>query len=540
VDNRGGIVGDLLRLIGMREHGTWVVPGYVAEELIGLGATGEVWRGRAIDTSETVALKRLQSGATDRARRELEREAALLAAIDHPHLLRVRELVSTAEDTVLVLDHAAGGSLASLLRRRGRLRPGEVVTVLAPVAAALAHAHDMGLVHGDVSAANVLFTAEGRPLLADLGVARALGEREEPRCTPEYLDPAVAAGAAPGPATDVFMVAAVAVHALTGTPLWRADSPQQATALAAAGRVPDLARALPDGPESLVRVLQRALSASPAERGSATELALDLGHACPAEPVRLLGLPGALPAPRAPGGADAATSRTHAVGMRGSHVASGAAPPGRSPRHRRDDGRRRGSSSIGAPAGTDPAGARPHGRRSRTARRAVAAGIALLAAALLGVAWGSTGSAERGASPGAASDQPAAAASPAVSPRAEPAERRWLRVLAVLDGVRAQAYERGDPAVLDRVYLPGRHLRADSAQLAALASAGDTARGVRHRLTRLDVLAVSAGQVRLRVLQSLLPSTRLHRGRVVGVLPGAPPTTVLVDLVATSAGWRLA
>jgi hypothetical protein len=332
------------------------------------------------------------------------------------------------------------------------------------------------------------------------------------------------------------MVAAVAVHALTGAPLWRADSPQQVTALAAAGPVPDLGRLLPNGPEPLLGVVQRALSASPTERGSATELALDLGHACPPEPVRLFGPPVAMPGPQTPGGADAATSRTHAVGVRPSEAAPGAVPPDRSPRHRRADGRWHRPPSTSALAGSDPVAPRPGGR-FRSARRVAAAGIALLAAALVGVAWGSTGLTER---PGAPPGQPAAAAGPAGSARVEPAERRWLRVLAALDGVRAQAYERGDPGLLSRVYLPGRHLRADSAQLAVLVSAGDTARGVRHRLTRLEVLAASSGHIRLRVVQSLPRSQRLRGGRVVGALPGTPPTAVLVDLVATPAGWRLA
>jgi hypothetical protein len=123
---------------------------------------------------------------------------------------------------------------------------------------------------------------------------------------------------------------------------------------------------------------------------------------------------------------------------------------------------------------------------------------------------------------------------------AEPAERRWFAVLDRLDSVRAQAYERGDATLLDRVYLPGRHLRADTAQLAELTSAGDTARGVRHRLGPLKVLAASADRVRVRVAQSLPPAQRLHAGHVVAVIPGTPGTTVLADLIATPAGWRLA
>jgi hypothetical protein len=173
----------------------------------------------------------------------------------------------------------------------------------------------------------------------------------------------------------------------------------------------------------------------------------------------------------------------------------------------------------------------------------VLAVLALATSALLGLAWGSHAitAGSTGRSTGHA--MPAGMASTAApgTPRTvEPDQRRWLPILADLDGVRAQAYEHGDPALLSRVYLPGRHLRADSARLAALVSVGDTARGVRHRLTRIDVLAASNDHVRLRVLQSLRPSQRLHAGQVVGVIPGAAETAILVDLVGTPAGWRLA
>ena len=76
----------------------------------------------------------------------------------------------------LVLDYAPGGSLAELMASRGSLGAGETVTVLTPVAQALAYLHGHGFTHGDVSPGNVLFTAHGKPLLADLGVARMVAD----------------------------------------------------------------------------------------------------------------------------------------------------------------------------------------------------------------------------------------------------------------------------------------------------------------------------------------------------------------------------
>src|SRR3712207_1399836 len=169
-----------------------------------------------------------------------EREAALLGELDHPHLVRLHEVVrsevrgGTAE-VALVLDLLEGGSLAALLARRGRLRPGEVVTTVAPVAAAVAHAHERGIVHGDLSPANVVFTAEGRPVLTDLGVARLLDEQAAAQVTPAYVDPTVARGGAVGPASDVFGLAAAAFHALTEIAPWNAATPADTLRVAAEG-----------------------------------------------------------------------------------------------------------------------------------------------------------------------------------------------------------------------------------------------------------------------------------------------------------------
>ena len=150
----------------------WSPPGYECSRLLGRGASGEVWQARRVLDGEEVALKRVRAGADDDAPARLRREAALLAVVEHEHLLPLRGVLPQPDGVVLVLPVAGGGSVAGLLRRRGRLRPGQVVTLAAPVASALAEVHSRGLVHADVAPGNVLLDADGRPLLADLGVAR--------------------------------------------------------------------------------------------------------------------------------------------------------------------------------------------------------------------------------------------------------------------------------------------------------------------------------------------------------------------------------
>ena len=150
------------------------VAGYELRRVLGRGSGGEVWLASERATGEAVAVKCVRPGADIAVRDRLRREAAVLAGIDHPHVLRLRGVAGCtgSDEVALVLDLATGGSLARLVARRGPLSAGEVVTVLVPLAEALAEVHARGVVHGDVTPANVLFAADGRPVLADLGVAR--------------------------------------------------------------------------------------------------------------------------------------------------------------------------------------------------------------------------------------------------------------------------------------------------------------------------------------------------------------------------------
>ncbi len=166
-------------------------------------------------TGRAVALKVLHGPGRGEPSR---RESALQRRIDHPHLLTLLRTTRTTDGrTALVTELAAGGSLAALVRARGGLDPGEVVTVLTPLAGALADLHDRGVVHGDVSAGNVLFLADGRPVLADLGTAGLLGVDPATHATPGYADPAVARGAGLAPASDVHALGALAWFALTAS-----------------------------------------------------------------------------------------------------------------------------------------------------------------------------------------------------------------------------------------------------------------------------------------------------------------------------------
>jgi hypothetical protein len=98
-------------------------------------------------------------------------EVAALLAIEHPNIVRVVDV----RDDELVLERAAGGSLHDLLDARGRLAPGEVVTIGVAIGDALGEVHRRGLVHGDVHPRNILFGDDMLPLLADFGSTTTIG-----------------------------------------------------------------------------------------------------------------------------------------------------------------------------------------------------------------------------------------------------------------------------------------------------------------------------------------------------------------------------
>ena len=241
----------------------WDLPGYDVEELVGFGGSGEVWRAREVATGTVVALKRLRA-ADPSARDRLRREAALVSSVAGDHVVRIRDVITTETEAVLVMDFAAGGSLAGILAIRGRLAAPEVVTLVGPLASALADAHDGGVVHGDVTPANIVFTADGRPLLTDFGIARvagALGDAlDQVQATAPYAAPEVLAGAVPTAAADVFGLCRVAVEAL-----------DRATA-----------------PPALVEAIEAGLAVDPHDRPTARSLAMDVLSVCAAAPVGLV------------------------------------------------------------------------------------------------------------------------------------------------------------------------------------------------------------------------------------------------------------
>ena len=140
---------------------------------LGTGGMGEVWRGRDTKLGRDVAVKALPDVfAHDAERMErFEREAQVLAALNHPNLAIIHELKEVDGSKYLILELVEGETLAECIER-GPVPIKDALEIAAQIAGAMAAAHDKGIVHRDLKPANVKITPEGRVKVLDFGLAK--------------------------------------------------------------------------------------------------------------------------------------------------------------------------------------------------------------------------------------------------------------------------------------------------------------------------------------------------------------------------------
>ncbi len=245
--------------------GSPVVAGrYNVRERIGTGGTATVLLAEDRVLRRRVAVKRLRQGGSEEQRRRIVREARLGAALSHPGLATIFDVIDTEDDTLVIMEYVEGRPLSELIGDEG-LEPERVVDVLRPVAAALDYAHGHGVVHRDVKPSNILIADDGTVKLVDLGAATA---PEATRITAEnnvvgtlaYLAPErLKGGDRSGREADIYSLGATAFEALSGAPPVAAATVAEAVAETARGAAPDIRDRWPEATAGLARTLQRAM-----------------------------------------------------------------------------------------------------------------------------------------------------------------------------------------------------------------------------------------------------------------------------------------
>jgi Protein kinase domain len=249
------------------------IPGVVLGRQIGRGGMAEVYEGedRGFTPPRPVAVKLMDPSlsADPEFRARFEREASIVATFRHDNIVHIYSSGEVCGTKYLVMEYLPGGTLASKLRG-GPLPQAEALHIAARLAGALAYSHACHIIHRDFKPGNVLFTAEGKPVLSDFGVAKSIASAEANLTrypstigAPRYMAPEQERGEEVTDRADVFSFALTLFEMIKGEvpPVRVRVNPGSAA----------LSSLLPGTPNPVLELITRGLAADPGQRPSARE-----------------------------------------------------------------------------------------------------------------------------------------------------------------------------------------------------------------------------------------------------------------------------
>jgi serine/threonine-protein kinase len=218
----------------------------------------------------------------------LEREARLLAGLDHPNILKLFDFVKRADRMWLVLEHVDGPALDELIASRTRLPIAAALGIAQRLAEALAHAHARGVVHRDLQPKNVLISRRGEVKLYNfalavderLPTAPELLDGSSGYAGPLYMSPEQILGEPADPRSDLFSLGVVLYELISGARPFRGPDERSTSLRIRQNAPPPLSQAGASVPGAVERIVARCLEKLPSDRvGSAAELSTALGAA---------------------------------------------------------------------------------------------------------------------------------------------------------------------------------------------------------------------------------------------------------------------
>ena len=253
---------------------------YVLQRPLGRGGMATVYLAQDLKHHRQVAVKVLQANlAASLGAERFLKEIEIAARLSHPHILPLHDSGQAADTLYYVMPYVPGGSLRGLLVREGSLDRAAVIDLITKVADALGYAHRQGVVHRDIKPENIML-AEGHPVVADFGIAKAISTAGDAALTrtglalgtPGYMSPEQAAGVSDlDRRTDIYSLACVCYEMTVGaTPgLWLTDDAVRVGMFVDATAVH---RARLDGiPGAMEQALVRALAIRPELRFDSAE-----------------------------------------------------------------------------------------------------------------------------------------------------------------------------------------------------------------------------------------------------------------------------
>ncbi len=208
------------------QRSTQQIPGYVIKKKLGAGAMASVYLARQMSLDRLVAIKVLPKKFSSNASfiERFYQEGRAAAQLNHPNIVQAYDVGRAGEYHYFVMEFVKGRTVYDDIIKHKRYTESEAIEIVLQMADALQHAHDRGFLHRDVKPKNIMITEEGVAKLADMGLARALSdkeaaEQEKGRAfgTPYYISPEQIRGAVNiGPQADIYSLGATLYHMVTG------------------------------------------------------------------------------------------------------------------------------------------------------------------------------------------------------------------------------------------------------------------------------------------------------------------------------------
>ena len=211
------------------------IPGYRILGKLGSGAMATVFKAKQMSLDRLVAIKVLPRKFSQNAEfiARFYAEGRIAAQLNHPNIVQAYDVGQAGEFHYFVMEYVEGPTVYDLIARNKRFGERDAVDLIIQVAEALEHAHAKGLIHRDVKPKNIILTPQGVAKLADMGLARAVSDKEAAEAeagkaygTPYYISPEQIRGEQNiGPPADIYSLGATLYHMVTGSVPFDGKSP---------------------------------------------------------------------------------------------------------------------------------------------------------------------------------------------------------------------------------------------------------------------------------------------------------------------------
>lgn len=250
---------------------------YNIEALLGQGGMSAVYRAYDPNLRRPVAIKLIHShlSADPEFIGRFEEEAAAVAQLRHPNIVQVFDFNHDADVYYMVMEYLPGESLQDRLKAlsaaQQRFPLTTTASIIGTVADAVAYAHERGTIHRDLKPANVMLMPQGQPVLTDFGVAKIIGGQRHTATgavigTPAYMSPEQVKGEHLDGRADIYSLGVMLFEMAAGRPPFEGDSAMTVMLKHINEPVPDIRKEVPDMPDGLVAIIEKALAKQPEQR----------------------------------------------------------------------------------------------------------------------------------------------------------------------------------------------------------------------------------------------------------------------------------